>query len=237
MIMRDVAARALAKLREWGPDKCLLALAAVMAVLLLVQGVRFGLTLPLGRRLAQYLRSSSGAPPERNVARTIEAYDVIFEKGVIGTKVQARPPKLMLMGVMGNRALLGTSPKDAKLYEVGTQLPQGGKLVEIGSDKVVVEIEGKQKTITVFPELKQGAPGQQGGPPGAPGPRGMPGPGPVPGPGGPRPAVAEPPQQSPPGAEVQQQTSPDAASTEPVQPRRGGSVGLRSLRRYSTIEE
>jgi hypothetical protein len=210
-----------------------------MAVLLLVQGVRFGLTLPLGRRLAEYLRSSSAAPPQRNVTKAIEAYDVIFEKGVIGTKVQARPPKLMLMGVMGDSALLGTSPEDAKLYEVGAELPQGGKLIEIGSDMVVVEIDGKQQTITVFPELKQGAPGQEG----APGPPGMPGQGPVPGPGEPAAGVAEPPQQSSPGAvaeepaaDVKQQTSPDATSEEPAQARRGPVRG-RFLRRYSTLEE
>lgn len=65
---------------------------------------------------------------------------------------------------MGNSALLGVSPKDAKRYEVGADLPQGGKLLEIGTDNVVLEVQGKKQTITVFPELKMKGPGEEGGP-------------------------------------------------------------------------
>lgn len=235
--MRDVATRALAKLREWGPDKCLLALVGALVVLLLFQGVRLGLTWPLGRRLAEYLRSTSGAP-KRKETKTLEAYDAILEKGVIGRKVEARPPKMVLLGIMGNSALLGMSPKDAKMYEVGADLPQGGKLIEIGTDKVVVEVQGKQTTITVFPELKMRGPGEEGGPGGRRGPGPMPG-GPRRGPPAmgaeteqqrpPGAAPPEMPQQDPRAADVQQRTSPDAASAEPAQAERGfrGRVLLR----------
>jgi hypothetical protein len=232
VIMKDIAKLALAKLREWGPDKCLLALTGVLAVLLLAQGVRLGLTWPLGRRLTRYLKSSSGALPQRKETKTLEAYDVILEKGVIGTKVKAKPPRMAVFGIMGNSALLGTSPQDAKPYEVGADLPQGGKLIEIGSDKVVLEVQGKQQTITVFPELKQRGPGQRGAPPGAPGPRGMPGPGPVPGPRGPAAAVAEAPQQGSAGAEAARPVAelpPEGQqSTVTEEPARAGR-GLRGL--------
>jgi hypothetical protein len=236
--MKDVATRALAKLREWGPDKCLLALVGALVVLLLFQGVRLGFTWPLGRRLAEYLRSTSGTP-KRKETKTLEAYDAILEKGVIGRKVEARPPKMVLLGIMGNSALLGMSPKDAKIYEVGADLPQGGKLIEIGTDKVVVEVQGKQKTITVFPELKMRGPGEEGGPGG-----GMRGRGPTAGgprrgppemgaeaeqqrpPGGTAPEM---PQQGRPATEVQPQTAPNAVSAEEAEARRGfrGRVLLR----------
>ena len=64
---------------------------------------------------------------------------------------------------MGVNALIGSSSKDAKLYNVGDKLPSGEEIVKIRCGEIVLEKDGKQRTECVFAELK--SPAQPGAKP------------------------------------------------------------------------
>ena len=165
--MRVVVMRATAKFREWGPDNCLRALAGVLVFLILVQGVRWGVTGRLARGLTESLKLSGDATPTRHQARLLEEYDVILDKGILGTKPTAPPPRpAMLFGIMDDRALLGASQDDAELYRVGDEIPQGETIVKIGGDEVVLEKESEQRTVSVYEAVvvRPPAPGRPAGP-------------------------------------------------------------------------
>jgi hypothetical protein len=165
--MRAVVMRAVAKLREWGPGNCLLAVAGVLVFLVLVQGVRWGVTGRLARGLTESLKRSGDARPTRDQAKLLEEYDLILEKGILGTKRAAPPPRpAALYGIMDDRALLGSSPGDAELYKVGDEIPQGERIVEILGDEVVLEKESVRRTVSVYEAMatKRGGPGGPAGP-------------------------------------------------------------------------
>jgi len=152
--------RAAAKLREWGPDNCLLAMVGVLVFLLLVQGVRWGVTGRLLRGLTESLKLSGDTAPTRDEAKLLEEYDLILEKGILGTKRTAPPPRpAMLFGIMDDRALLGASQDDAELYRVGEEISQGETIVKIGGDEVVLEKESEQRTVSVYEAVVVRPPG------------------------------------------------------------------------------
>ena len=116
------------------------------------------------------MKRSSDVRPTRDQAKLLEDYDPILEKGILGTKRTAPPPRpAELYGIMDDRALLGTSPGDAELYRAGDETPQGERIVEIGSDEVVLEKESVRRTVSVYEAVMTtpGGPGRPG-PPGRP---------------------------------------------------------------------
>ncbi len=153
--MKSVALRAIAKLQEIGTDRFLAMLAAFLVLLLLVQGLRYGCAARLGKGLAQSLASSSEMQAKRGEVKDLKGYDGIVQKGILG-KVSKKASQT-LFGILGDSALFGTSAKDAKPYKVGAEIPGGEKIVEVSLDEVVLEKDGKQRTVKVFPDVKAGS--------------------------------------------------------------------------------
>ncbi len=150
--MRTFVTQATAKLKEWGPDQGLIVLAVVLAAFLAIQGVRFGFTGFRAASLAESIKRSADPLPKRDGADDLERYDSIPEKGVLGKGGPKGPPPVQLFGIIGNAALLGTSPGDAKPYEAGASVPGGEKLIEVRTTEVVLEKEEKKRTLSVFPD-------------------------------------------------------------------------------------
>ncbi len=75
----------------------------------------------------------------------------LAEQGLFGKK--PAPPQPQLFGILGDSAMMGNNANSAKLYAVDAKLPDGSKLVELQENAVVVERDGKRKTIKLFPEL------------------------------------------------------------------------------------
>ncbi len=158
------------RLRKPGLDVVLAAAAGLLLALFIFQGLRWAAAGTLGRELADASVAAERVS-ERSGVEPVEEYGVIKDNEHFGK--QKPPPKPQLFGVLGDTALIGTSPNDIKPYEAGAGLPGEMKLVEILGDSVVVEDkDGKKQTLTVFPPL--GAPGGpgQGPPPRQPGPSG-----------------------------------------------------------------
>ena len=153
--MKPFVMRIVAMMRVWGADRCLTTSAIALAILLLVQGARLALTGTMAWGLAQSLEDSAAAPPRRDVAKTLSEYDSIFESGVLGEAPSkgsgAAAPQLF--GILGSSALMGTDVKEAKPYDVGTEIPGGETIVEVGSDNVVLEKDGERRTLYVFPAI------------------------------------------------------------------------------------
>ena len=153
--MRDILLRLLARLRAFGPDKSLVALAGILVVLLLVQGLRYRSLAGLEETVIGSLEQAKGEVPKRTEAKELKEYDPITQQGLLGTV--SKPPPQKLWGIMGEYALIGPSSGNAKPYKVGDKLSTGEKIVKIGCSEVVLEKDGKQRTESVFPELKKAA--------------------------------------------------------------------------------
>jgi len=151
--MRDILLRLLARLRAFGPDKSLVALAGILVVLLLVQGLRYRSLAGLEETVIGSLEQAKGEVPKRAEAKELKEYDPITQQGLLGTV--SKPPPQKLWGIMGEYALIGPSSGNAKPYKVGDKLSTGEKIVKIGCGEVVLEKDGKQRTESVFPELKK----------------------------------------------------------------------------------
>ncbi len=152
--MKAALMKALARLRRFGPDKWLVAVASLLALLLLVQGIQYAGVERFGKELTKSQAKSSQAPAKREGTKSLKEYDAITAKGILG----GAPQPHKLFGIMGNSAYFGTSSTSLKPYAVGATVPGAGKIIEIGCDAVVLEKEGKQRTLTVFPELKMAPP-------------------------------------------------------------------------------
>ena len=158
--MRDILLRLLARLRAFGPDKSLVALSCILVVLLLVQGLRYRSLAGLEETVIGSLEQAKGEVPKRTEAKELKEYDPITQQGLLGTV--SKPPPQKLWGIMGEYALIGPSSGNAKPYKVGDKLSTGEKIVKIGCSEVVLEKDGKQRTESVFPELKKAAkPGEK----------------------------------------------------------------------------
>ena len=171
----EAAAQLLARLRRAGLERYLLAVAGLLALLLAVQGVRYVYAGRLGRGLAESLHAGPGDPVKPDQTKRLEDFNLIGENGFLGSPPSKKAPPQRLFGIMGDTALLGTEGKNAKPFKVGAAIPGGERIVEILIDRVVLEKEGKKRTVCVFPEIKT-----EGGPaPGGPSPavpRATPGP-------------------------------------------------------------
>jgi hypothetical protein len=154
------------RLRKVGLDSWLAAVAGAILILLIVQVTRYARAGTLGEdivRASQLQPASQG----RSDVKAQEEYKPLIEKGHFGKKKEEPPKPPQLFGILGNVALLGNSPDDAKPYEVGAGLPDGSKLAEIHLNSVVTEKDGEKKTIVLFPELgvKAQEPPRPAGPP------------------------------------------------------------------------
>ncbi len=161
--------KTLAWLRHWPLETYLVVSLCVLGCLLMFQGARCGVA---GIRAVFFARSLDIDPhavPPRVHAKALDAYDAILDKGLLGKRVKQAPPEVKLLGVLGRQALLGPSSEGAKAYEVGGEVPGGEKIVEITSNSVVLEKEGKQRTLKVFPDSGAG-PARKEEPPSAPEP-------------------------------------------------------------------
>lgn len=147
------------------------------------QGARYAAarfqTTELQRTLAHM-----GETPRRAEAPHAQKYEDILKKGLLGQPpAEGGPPsELKLFGVLGGTALMGPAREGIQPYEVGKELPGGEKLVSVGTNSVVVEKDGKQRTLEVFDPANAAPPSGPGGPP----------PSPEPGPGAPPPPGAPP---------------------------------------------
>jgi hypothetical protein len=144
------------KVTEWGAGNCLAALLVLLALLLVLQGPRYVLARFGLRGLAENIRvnlDSAGAAERKPLAE----YNTILDKGLLGKGHSNQPSGQTLFGILGNQALIGMSPNDAKTYDVGADLPGGEKIVEINVATVVLEKNGNKNTLSVFPD--PGAPG------------------------------------------------------------------------------
>ena len=104
--------------------------------------------------LAKLLSSSEPSSPGRSDVKELKEYQVILEKAHLGKKKPSGGPKRpQLIGILGEQALIGNSPNDAKWYAVDAKLPGGYKLLEIHLNSVVLEKDGKKQTVAMFPEL------------------------------------------------------------------------------------
>ena len=156
--MRALAEQTWSRVREWGPERCLLALLGALVLLHAVQGFRFGVNALAMHSATRSLRHAAEDPPLRNAHKSVEDYDSILEKGILGKVAKAEgkkeeaKPAINLYGIMGNQALMGMSMKDAKCYAQGAQVPGGETLAKVGVDEVVLEKDGEKRTIPVFPD-------------------------------------------------------------------------------------
>jgi len=156
------------KLRKVKVDSWLGACAAVLVVVLMIQGIGYARVRAMGSEFEEALRAHS-ATPAREESRKVEDYEPITGKGVFGKKQP--PPAPKLFGLLDGSALMGGDPNKARLYELDADLPGGFKLVEISFNSVVVEREDKRETISLFPGLTDKVDAPRRPPPGR-GPRG-----------------------------------------------------------------
>ena len=146
------------KLRVLGPDpagKVLIVLAGLLLAAIVVQGVRYGLTGRREKKILETLQQGNERPPKRSGVKELSEFDSIAKKGILGAVKDAKKPPQKLWGIMGSEALFGASEKDAKAYAVDAKLPSGEKIARIECDHVVVEKDGKERTVYVFDALKK----------------------------------------------------------------------------------
>jgi len=141
---------AIEKLRAFSPGVWLTVSAGILLVLCAVQGLRYAMAGRMAGELGKVSLALS-APPKREEAKKLEAYKIIAEKGHFGRKKLAPGPQLF--GILGEFAFMGNTPQNAKPYAVGAQFPSGEKLVKIHLNSVVLEKDGKRRTLKVFPDI------------------------------------------------------------------------------------
>ncbi len=151
--MKSYIDRILKFLRKWEGERYLEVLFVVLVVLLLVQGLRgLSTTLQAGSVLRS-LEESNAAAPIRSADDGAETYAAMLQKGTFGKAPGEQP--LKVFGILGDSALLGPTAENVKPYEIGAELPQGQKLVELGPNSVVLEKDGERRTLNVFPEFSK----------------------------------------------------------------------------------
>ncbi len=132
---------------------------ALLVILILTQGVRCGTTLVRTSLLMHSLEQINAPPPRKPEPGPEEKYEIILKKGILGRAPQGGgEPGLRVFGILGESALLGSSPDSIKFDEVGAEVSGGEKLVSIGTDSVILEKEGEQRTLKVFPDQASGGP-------------------------------------------------------------------------------
>jgi len=136
-------------LRRIGAGGWLLGLAGVLIVLLGLQGIGYARMDRLAVSVED-LRAPKAV--ERAEIPAVDDYLPIGHKGHFGKEKKPTPK---LFGVLGDEALIGMSQKDAKFFSVDAALPGGCKLVEIRPSSVVVEREGEEETLELWPDMNK----------------------------------------------------------------------------------
>ena len=145
-------------LKRWSLQQYLLAAIALLIVLSVVQVLRFGVTHVQARTIVWSLQDSTETFPTRDMAKELTEYDVILEKGVLGTVPKPQPQPIQVFGILGSKAYLGTNQGDTKPYDVGGEIPGGEKITEISATSVTLEKDGETRTLYVFPTMKPALP-------------------------------------------------------------------------------
>jgi hypothetical protein len=98
-----------------------------------------------------------GMPPRRGAPRAAplppslqNQVDTIQQSEILGRI--PRPQPLMLLGIAGRHVFLQTPSGPAGLAAEGEELG-GVKVIRIGTNRVLVEAEGKQQELILFPGL------------------------------------------------------------------------------------
>ncbi|MCD6287526.1 MAG: hypothetical protein J7M12_00280 [Candidatus Hydrogenedentes bacterium] len=158
--VKDISER----LRTMGPDRILRTTLAIIIALIAVQGIRM---LFANISSVQFTKptitSDKSSVLSRNVPKTFEQYRNMLETGVLGTMPKEKPappgpPAPNLFAIMGDKALLGRSADDAKLFAVGDEVSGGEKIVDIGVSEVTLEKDGVTRTIKVFSTSSESLP-------------------------------------------------------------------------------
>ncbi len=154
------------RLRALRPEAALALCGGLLLALLAVQGLRYQGARRLAAEFDAGLRVKDPAPADQKDDDK-EQLKKLADKGLFGKR--PAPPEPKLFGILGDSAMLGNDANSAKLYAVDAKLPDGSKLVEVQANAVVVENDGKRKTIKLFPELDApSSPQPAMGPPSAP---------------------------------------------------------------------
>ncbi len=76
-------------------------------------------------------------------------FEIIVTSGILGKAPQAPKPKPLLIGVIGERAMLRAPDGREDLVREGEELG-GVKVVKIATNRVLIEFEGKKQELTVY---------------------------------------------------------------------------------------
>jgi hypothetical protein len=147
--------RIVSALKRRSTEDYLAMLCALFIVLAIVQTARMGGAVFSTGRVLRSLEAFNAPAPRQGGRAAADDFKLILEKGILGRAPQQStggPGALKLFGVLGGSALLGNDPKSIKTYDAGAELPGGAKLLAIQPDHVVIEKDGNEHTLLVFPE-------------------------------------------------------------------------------------
>jgi hypothetical protein len=89
-----------------------------------------------------------GAPSKPNVPPDVQALlDKIKQSQLFGPEV--KPPPMALLGIAGKDVFLRAPNGQTGLIREGEELG-GAKLIRIGTNRVIVEHEGRQQELMIF---------------------------------------------------------------------------------------
>lgn len=131
-------------------NKTMIVLRNLFIALLLLQGLRCGAAVIHSHSLLSAMRIEEKEVAGNKMRESIETYNSIMEKGILGISPKEQPQQLF--GILGNSALFGTSADDAKPFELDAEIPGGEKIIAIHGSSVEVEKDGKKRTVSVFPD-------------------------------------------------------------------------------------
>lgn len=91
-----------------------------------------------------------GGPPKPLPTNVQTQVDTIQQSEILGRL--PRPQPLMLLGIAGQHVFLQTSSGQSGLAAKGEELG-GVKVLQIGTNRVLVEVDGKPQELILFPGL------------------------------------------------------------------------------------
>ncbi|MCP5515892.1 MAG: hypothetical protein H7A45_01385 [Verrucomicrobiales bacterium] len=91
-----------------------------------------------------------GAPPEPLPTNIQNQVDTILQSEILGRL--PRPQPLMFLGLAGQHAFLQTPSGQSGIAAEGEEIG-GVKVLRIGANRVLVEVEGKPQELVLFPGL------------------------------------------------------------------------------------
>jgi hypothetical protein len=122
-----------------------------------LSGLRIPVTISAPAKVASPATTNSLAPTSAPVVKPepipgpVQArLDRIAQSEILGPII--RPPPMALLGIAGKDAFIRTDSGQTGLLREGEELG-GVKLLQIGTNRVLVEHEGKKKELTIFSGL------------------------------------------------------------------------------------